>query len=131
MIDVKKVNILIKEIQESALAVLDLRRSLDDAFDKETKAIKADSKKAIDAMKESLKKFKDGKFVSIVADMEEILTDGEQIRYERPTPQEIFEVKQLVESKLGKPVNGNILYHLDYLQLENYTDDEIAQILSF
>ena len=76
-------------------------------------------------------KFKDGKFVSIVADMEEILTDGEQIRYERPTPQEIFEVKQLVESKLGKPVNGNILYHLDYLQLENYTDDEIAQILSF
>ena len=76
-------------------------------------------------------KFKDGKFVSIVADKEEIQTDGEHIRRERPTPQEIFQVKQLVESKLGKPVNGNILYHLDYSQLENYTDDEISQILSF
>ena len=44
---------------------------------------------------------------------------------------EIIEVKELVEHKLGKPANGNILYHLDDVQLKNYTDNEISQILAY
>ena len=52
-------------------------------------------------------------------------------RKERPTYAEIVAVKKYVESHLGKPASGNILYHLDYSQLNNYTDDEINQILAY
>ena len=65
MIDVKKIVNLIKEIQESAAAVLELRNSLNASYEKESKAINSDSKKAVDAMKESVLKFKNGKFDSI------------------------------------------------------------------
>ena len=65
MIDVKKVISLINEIQESAAAVLDLRKSLDASYDKETMSISAESKKAIDEMKVSVQRFKDENFNSI------------------------------------------------------------------
>ena len=74
-------------------------------------------------------KFKNNKFVSIVSYDNHDISDDEFIRYERPAASEILEVKKLVGQKLGKPANGNILYHLDEAQLENYTDYEISQIL--
>lgn len=76
-------------------------------------------------------KFENNKFVSIVSYENKDISNNENIRYERPTPTEILEVKQLVEENLGKPSSGNILYHLDYSQLKNYTDDEISQILIY
>lgn len=76
-------------------------------------------------------KFRNNKFVSIVSlNSKETCRNNEHIRYERPTFNDILEVKKLIEHNLGKPAKGNILYHLDYSQLKNYTDDEIFQILS-
>ena len=75
-------------------------------------------------------KFENGEFISIVAEGYK-LSNKEQIRVERPTFAEIIEVKELVEHKLGKPANGNILYHLDSVQLKHYTDNEISQILAY
>lgn len=79
-------------------------------------------------------KFKNNKFVSIIpTDSSEnravSKSVNEQIRYERPTSAQILAVKKLVGKNLGKPANGNILFHLDILQLKNYTNDEISQIL--
>ena len=76
-------------------------------------------------------KFENKKFVSIVAEDYKPLSNKEQVRVERPTFAEIIAVKELVEHKLGKPANGNILYHLDDVQLKNYTDNEISQILAY
>ena len=76
-------------------------------------------------------KFENKKFVSIVAEDYKPLSNKEQVRVERPTFAEIIAVKELVENKLGKPANGNILYHLDEVQLKNYTDHEISQILAY
>lgn len=57
--------------------------------------------------------------------------EGYRIKVERPTAQEIFEVKKLIEQQLaGKPHN-NILYHLDETQLSNYSDNEISEIYSY
>ena len=79
-------------------------------------------------------KFKNNKFVSIIptnsSDSCAVSRSGnEHIRYERPAAAEILAVKKLVEKNLGKPANGNILFHLDNSQLKNYTNDEISQIL--
>ena len=82
-------------------------------------------------------KFENNKFVSIIptntADSVESsavpMVNNVYIRYERPTSAEILAVKKLAEKNLGKPANGNILFHLDSLQLKNYTNDEISQIL--
>ena len=76
-------------------------------------------------------KFVNGKFASIVSEESRPTSKEERIRHERPTSIEIIDVKRLVESKLGKPERGNIIYHLDDSQLKNYTDDEIAKILSY
>ena len=76
-------------------------------------------------------KFENQKFVSIVAEDYKPLSNKEQVRVERPTFAEIIAVKEFVENKLGKPANGNILYHLDDVQLKNYTDHEISQILAY
>lgn len=76
-------------------------------------------------------KFENDKFVAIVTDEETKTAANEYIRYERATATDILKVKSLVEDKLGKPTSGNILYHLDEVQLKNYTDDEIAQILAY
>lgn len=74
-------------------------------------------------------KFKGEKFVSIVNENGTPSSPDERIRVERPTAAEILAVKKLVERKLGKPAGGNIVYHLDYSQLKNYTYDEIDKIL--
>ena len=74
-------------------------------------------------------KLRNNKFVSIVPYDDKECRDNEFVRYERPASAEILEVKRLVEQNLGKPASGNILYHLDEMQLENYTDHEISQIL--
>ena len=76
-------------------------------------------------------KFDGHEFVSIVAEDAKPTSENEHIRVERPTATEILEVKTLVEQHLGKPANGNILYHLDDSQLKNYTDNEISQILAY
>lgn len=59
------------------------------------------------------------------------ISEKENIRYERPTSEDILEVKALVEENLGKPATGNILYHLDYSQLKHYADNEISQIFMY
>jgi hypothetical protein len=76
-------------------------------------------------------KFDGHEFVSIVAEDAKPTSENEHIRVERPTATEILEVKALVEQHLGKPANGNILYHLDESHLKNYTDNEISQILAY
>lgn len=76
-------------------------------------------------------KFEDGNFVAIVSEQDTVPADTEYIRYERASYDEIAAVKELVESKIGKPQGGNILYHLDCKQLKNYSDDEISRILAY
>ena len=76
-------------------------------------------------------KFNKDKFVAIVTDDYANGSGDEYIRHERATASEILKVKALVEDKLGKPASSNILYHLDEVQLKNYTDDEIAQIFAY
>jgi hypothetical protein len=76
-------------------------------------------------------KFRDKKFVSIVPESDTATDENEYIRYERPSAESILEVKKLVEGQLGKPYSGNILYHLDNKQLNNYTDNEIDQIIAY
>lgn len=77
-------------------------------------------------------KFEGNRFVSIVPYDDCVISDNEHehIRQERPTFDEILEVKRLVEQNLGKPANGNILYHLDSSQIKHYADNEISQILN-
>ena len=76
--------------------------------------------------------FEDYKFVRIISATDSSATARGKlhIRYERPTANEILSVKKLVEQNLGKPACGNILYHLDTLQLKHYTDNEISQFFS-
>ena len=75
-------------------------------------------------------RFVDGEFVSIVSEDEKASEEGEHIRYERPTSEDILAVKALVEEHLGKPSMGNILYHLDMDQLKHYTHGEVDKILA-
>ena len=75
-------------------------------------------------------KFVDEKFVSIVSEQDSVTADNEYIRKERASFADIMNVKELVEAQLGKPLHGNILYHLDNSQLNNYTQNEIEQILA-
>ena len=75
-------------------------------------------------------KFVDEKFVSIVSEQDSVTADNEYIRKERASYADIMNVKELVEAQLGKPLHGNILYHLDNSQLNNYTQNEIEQILA-
>lgn len=76
-------------------------------------------------------KFENRKFVSIVLEQDTAMSEGEHIRKERVSVDEILAVKQLVESNLGKPSGGNILYHLDDNQLKNYSDNEISKIFAY
>ncbi len=77
-------------------------------------------------------KFKAKKFSRIVTNPDaESLDANETIRRERPSVDEILAVKSLVEKRLGKPAGGNVLYHLDRVQLENYSEDEIGKILAY
>lgn len=76
-------------------------------------------------------KFRYNNFVSIVSSDTISINDNEYIRTERPSVTDIIGVKELVEKQLGQPQSGNILYHLDFSQLKNYTDNEINEILSY
>lgn len=76
-------------------------------------------------------KFAGNKFVSIVPYDSCLISGNEHVRYERPDAYTILNVKELVEENIGKPARGNILYHLDYSQFKNYTDNEISQIFSY
>ena len=76
-------------------------------------------------------KFNRGKFSSIVSYDDHNISGNEYIRYERASTYMILLTKKLIEENFGKPERGNILYHLDYSQLKNYTDDEISEIFSF
>ena len=75
-------------------------------------------------------KFRGDEFKAIVSE-DAVVGEDEHVRRERATASEIIKVKALVEQRLGKPQFGNILYHLDQTQLNNYTDDEIAKILAY
>lgn len=75
-------------------------------------------------------KFTDKKFKGIVAENATSSSENDVIRVERPKFDEIIDVKELVEKYLGKPANSNILYHLDAVQLKNYSDNEIDQIFA-
>lgn len=76
-------------------------------------------------------KFKGNEFESIVSEDSTTGAEGEHIRYERASGDEIIAVKELTEQCIGKPERGNILYHLDSKQLKHYTDEEIQQILAY
>lgn len=76
-------------------------------------------------------KFKDGEFERLVKNyQEETLGEGEEMRIERATAQEIIEVKNAVERSFGKTYQNNIIYHLDINELNTYSYDEIAEIYS-
>lgn len=53
-----------------------------------------------------------------------------QIRVERPTANDILEVKSMIEKQLKYKPHNNILYHLDKSQLSYYSNYEINQIYS-
>lgn len=76
-------------------------------------------------------KFKNNKFVKIVTNPDtEQTTEDEYVRLERASAETILKAKKMTEKALGAPDAGNIIYHLDYSQLQHYTDNEIAQIYS-
>jgi len=53
-----------------------------------------------------------------------------RIRVERPTANEILDIKNLIEKQLKNKKHNNILYHLDESQLSHYSDYEISKIYS-
>lgn len=53
-----------------------------------------------------------------------------RIRVERPTANEILEIKKMVDAQLKTKPHSNILYHLDESQLSHYSDNEISKIYS-
>lgn len=53
-----------------------------------------------------------------------------RIRVERPTANEILEIKELIDKQLKNKKHNNILYHLDESQLSHYSDNEISKIYS-
>ncbi len=75
--------------------------------------------------------FEGDRFSGIVPEGHEPALPNEQVRNERPTADQILEVKEAVEAQLGKPQAGNILYHLDFSQLKHYTPYEVDQILAY
>jgi hypothetical protein len=57
-----------------------------------------------------------------------VLQEGETIRVENSEIETIQKVKELVDSKIGSIVRGNIIYHLDSNNLSKYSYDEIESI---
>ena len=75
--------------------------------------------------------FRNGVFQGLVNNPESAtLGEGETLREERVSAEEILTAKEWVESALGLPFQSNIIYHLDYTELNNYSDDEISKIYS-
>lgn len=76
-------------------------------------------------------KFKDNRFVSLVSDpATATLGEGEILREERVSAEEILQAKEWVERALGQSYQCNIIYHLDETELKNYNDNEISEIYS-
>lgn len=55
--------------------------------------------------------------------------EGDRIRHEAPDYSEIQLVKELVTSRICSPLCGNVIYHLDSLELSRFTKEEIDSIL--
>lgn len=51
-----------------------------------------------------------------------------RIRVERPTANEILEIKKIIDDQLKNKSHSNILYHLDESQLSHFSDNEISKI---
>ncbi len=59
------------------------------------------------------------------------LWEGDVIRLEYPTADEVIKVAELVVSSVKDSTHSVILYHLDSNNLNKYTDDEISSIYSY
>lgn len=79
------------------------------------------------------KKKKDGTFVVKKEHRLDgrILLEGDIIRMEYPTADEVKRVADLVVSSVLDTTHNVILYHLDSDNLSNFTDDEISDIYSY
>ena len=76
-------------------------------------------------------KFKNGVFQGLVSDTSTAtLAEGETMREESVSAEEILTAKEWVESALGQPYQCNIIYHLEENELKNYNDNEISKIYS-
>jgi hypothetical protein len=76
-------------------------------------------------------KFKNGVFQGLVSDpTTATLAEGETMREESVSTEEILTAKEWVESALGQPYQCNIIYHLEENELKNYNDNEISKIYS-
>ena len=53
-----------------------------------------------------------------------------RIRVERPSANDILEIKKMIDGQLKDKTHNNILYHLDESQLSHYSDNEISKIYS-
>ena len=53
-----------------------------------------------------------------------------RIKVERPSADEILEIKKMIDRQLKDKTHSNILYHLDESQLSHYSDNEISKIYS-
>ena len=58
------------------------------------------------------------------------LLAGDRIRPETSPYATLVSVKKLVEKSFPGPAHGNIIYHLDSLNLSHYTSDEISTLFS-
>ena len=79
------------------------------------------------------KKGKEGMFIvkkDHVLEGRSIL-EGDVIRMEYPTADEVKKVAELVASAFQDPTHSVILYHLDSNNLLKFTDDEISSIYSY
>lgn len=59
-----------------------------------------------------------------------VLLEGDIVRPEGSSFDDVIEVKRLVEEAFGGRRHSNILYHLDSENLSNYSSDEIESLYS-
>lgn len=58
------------------------------------------------------------------------LFEGDEVRYEFPSAQDVLSVKAAVEKKFAKPGASVVLYHLDSDNLSKLTEDEVNEIFA-
>ena len=61
---------------------------------------------------------------------DDMVFTGDLIRVERPTADEIIEIKAMIDRQLKGKSHNNILYYLDKSQLSHYSGNEIDKIYS-
>ena len=61
---------------------------------------------------------------------ENTISRGYRVKVERPTADEVLEVKRMIDAQLKGKNHSNILYHLDESQTSYHTDNEIDKIYS-